>query len=249
MAEHESEQIDPSGTPLRSRAPTRDSRWFFVGTAALLLVIVAVGFAPTFYLPGILMPEQVAAGTLRFPAYLIAHGVALTLWYLLLLTQSLLVATRRGRLHRTVGVGGAALAAVIVPLSLIVVTRSVARSNLGALPVLGDFGILTLFTVLVALAIRFRKSPDVHKRLMLVASIGLVAPAIARWPGAHSALPFSVVLPQLAICAAMIVHDAVARRRVLPATLCGIAAYIATMGVSVTLAASKFGEHLVELLK
>jgi hypothetical protein len=249
MAERERDQIDPRGTPLRSTAPTRDSRWFFVGMAVVLLVIVAVGFAPTFYLPRILMPEQFAAGTLRFPAYLIAHGVVLTLWYLLFLAQSILVATRRGRLHRTVGVGGAVLAAVIVPLSLIVVTRSVARSDLGALPVLGDFGILTLFTVLVALAIHFRRNPDVHKRLMLVASISLVAPAIARWPGAHSALPFSVLLPQLTVFAALIVHDAVTRRRVLPATLFGTAAYIVTMGVSVTLAASPLGKHLVELLR
>jgi hypothetical protein len=217
--------------------------------ASVLLVIVAVGFAPSFYLPGILRPEQAAAGGLNLPPYIVLHGIVLTLWYLLLLTQSLLVATRRVRIHRTLGMGGAALAAALVPLSLLVITRSVARSNLGALPVIGDFGILALFAILVILGIHFRSRPAVHKRLMLIASIGLVAPAIVRWPGAHAAIPLSFLIPQLTMYGAIIVNDIVTGRRVHPATAWGVAAYAVTMGVTFALANSGIGHQLVNLLK
>jgi hypothetical protein len=217
--------------------------------ASVLLVIVAVGFAPSFYLPGILRPEQAAAGGLNLPPYIVLHGIAITLWYLLLLIQSLLIAKRRVRVHRALGMGGAALGAALVPLSLLVVTRSVARSNLGVLPVIGDFGLLALFTILVTLGIHFRSKPKVHKRLMLIASIGLVAPAMARWPGAHAALPLSVIIPQLTMYGAIIVHDIVTGRRVHLATAWGVAAYVVTMGVSVALANTEIGHQLVNSLK
>ncbi|HEX9794045.1 MAG TPA: hypothetical protein VGC54_08685 [Planctomycetota bacterium] len=132
-------------------------RWFFVCMASLLLVIVAVGFAPSFYLPSAYGEGQAEAGRPPVPAYIVLHGIALTLWFLLLLAQALLVATRRVRIHRTLGIAGVLLAVAFVPLSLLVVTRSVARSNLGVLPVIGDFGILTLFAVLVTVAIRMRR--------------------------------------------------------------------------------------------
>jgi len=217
--------------------------------ASVLMVIVAVGFAPSFYVPGMFGPEQAAPGKPGLPSYIVVHGIALTLWYLLLFTQSLLIATKRVRIHRSLGMGGAALAAVLVPLSLLVIIRSVARSNLGALPVIGDLGILALFATLVTLGIHFRSKPDAHKRLMVIASIGLVAPAIARWPGAESAVPLSVIVPQLAMCAAIIVHDIVTRRRVHPATAWGVAAYLVIIGITVPLAMSRIGQQFVNSLK
>ena len=47
------------------------------------------------------------------------HGIAFTAWLLLLLVQTSLVAAGRVDLHRRLGLGGAALAAVMVVLGTI----------------------------------------------------------------------------------------------------------------------------------
>lgn len=224
-------------------------RWFFVSMAAALIIVVAVGFAPSFYLRSVLSPKEVAGGVPDYPFYIVLHGIVLSLWFLLLFTQALLVATARVHVHRKLGIAGAALAAVLVPLGLFVVTRSVARSNLGALPVIGDYGILTLFAALVIIGIRFRGKPDVHKRLMLMASISLVAPALARWPGAEAAVPLSVIGPQLVLFAAIIVHDIATRRRVHRATGWGTVAYVFVLGFCVPFSQSELGQQLVKSLK
>lgn len=249
MVQPGSNQIQAAEMEFNPPTDGKGMRWFFLCMASLLLVIVAVGFAPSFYLPSVLRPEQAAAGRFSFPAYIVLHGIVLSLWYLLLFTQALLVATKRVHIHRRLGIAGTALAAVLVPLSLFVVTRSVARSNLGALAVISDYGTLVLFVTLVTVGIWFRGKPDVHKRLMLIASISIAAPAIVRWPGAESAVPLSIIVPQLTMFAALIVHDIVTRGRVHHATGWGVAAYLVVAGVSVPLALSDLGQQLVKSLK
>lgn len=243
------DQAQAVDTDAKAPANRRSVRWFFVGMASVLVVIVGVGFAPSFYLPSVIRPEESAAGKVDFPAYIVLHGILLTSWFLLLFTQAVLIATKRVHIHRSLGIAGVVIAAVLVPLSAFVVTRSVARSNLGALAVIGDYGVLLLFTLLVSLAVRNRAKPDVHKRLMLIASISIAAPAIVRWPGAESVVPFSILGPQVALFAALIVHDIITGRRVHPATGWGVAAYLVVAGVCVPLAMSDFGQQLVQSLK
>ena len=220
------------------------SRYFFVSMAVVLLVIVAGGFARSFYFRSAMHPGRVVQ---PLPGYIVVHGVVLTLWFLLFLVQTLLVSSGRVRLHRSLGVAGAALAAVLVPISMLVVVRSVVRET--ALVVFGDMALMVLFAALIIAAIRYRQRPEVHKRLMLVASISIVAPAIARWPGALARLPLSVLLPQLLLFAAVIVHDLWLSRKVYAATAWGLASYIAAVAISLPLAASKFGHTLFEALK
>ena len=45
----------------------------------------------------------------------------------------------------------------------------------------GQLGMVLQFAVLVGLAIAFRRRPDVHKRLMLLATISILPPAVARF--------------------------------------------------------------------
>lgn len=235
---------EPAATTEAKPQARRDSRsWFFVCMSSVLLIIVAVGFAKSFYLRNILHKSH-AVSTL--PVYLVLHGIVLTSWFLLFAGQTWLVATGRVRLHRSFGVAGAALAALVFALSLLVVVRSAVRET--PLVVLGDIFVLFLFAILITAGIWFRKKPDVHKRLMLLASISIVAPAIARWPGAQSMLPVSVVGPQLLLYAALILYDVSSRRRVHPATVWGVALYFVAVGMTISLASSKFGHTLIEAL-
>ena len=224
---------------------SRRGRWFFISIAALLLVIIAVGFARSFYLRSLFHNGHAASTGL--PIYLVVHGIVLTLWFLLFLVQTLLASSGRIRIHRSLGIAGAVLAAVVFSLSLVVVVRSVPRET--ALVVIGDMIVLILFAIFISMAIRFRRKPEVHKRLMTIASISIVAPAIARWPGAQATLPLSVILPQLSMLAAQVVYDVRSRRRMHPATAWGVAAYLVALGITLPLASSKLGHTLVNALR
>ena len=224
---------------------SRRGRWFFVSIAAVLLVIIGVGFARSFYFRSIFSGGH--AASTKLPAYLVVHGIVLTLWFLLFLVQTLLASSGRVHIHRTLGVAGAVLAAIVFSLSLVVVVRSVPRET--SLVVIGDIAILILFAILISVGIWFRRMPEVHKRLMTIASITIVAPAIARWPGAQAMLPLSVVLPQLSFFAAQVVYDIRSRQRVHPATAWGVAGYLVALGITIPLASSKLGHTLMNALR
>lgn len=226
-------------------AGSANGRWFFFFLASILLIIVAVGFARSFYLRPVFATGR--PGSVALPTYIVLHGIALTLWFLLFLFQTLLARSGRVRLHRSLGVAGVALAAVVFGVSMLVVVRSVVRE--AALVVIGDMGLLILFAILIVASVRFRRKPEVHKRLMAIASISIVAPAIARWPGALALLPLSVLMPQVVLFACLIVYDFISRRRIHPGTAWGMALYAVAMGISIPLAVSEFGHAFIESLK
>ncbi len=87
---------------------------------------------------------------------------------------------------------------------------------------------VALFAVLVALAILRRRDAQSHKRLMLLATIGLVTAAIARLPGVLAwGPPAFFGLTDLFIVA-IAIRDVRTRGRLHPATLWGGLALIAS---------------------
>lgn len=74
------------------RAVKRRSAFFLVA-ASLMTLIVFLGFLPSFYLRSQFRTEAL-------PLHLIVHGVIMTAWQLLFLTQTILVARRRTDLHK-----------------------------------------------------------------------------------------------------------------------------------------------------
>src|SRR5436309_1847864 len=86
---------------------TRRIRWFCLAMAASAVIVVFVGFAPTYYLKGTSAPASL-------PMRVHVHGVLFTAWIVLFFAQSALVAVRRVALHRGHAVslwGGFVLAA------------------------------------------------------------------------------------------------------------------------------------------
>src|SRR5215213_1603853 len=98
---------------------------------------------------------------------------------------------QRGRtpLHRTLGWYGAGLAAAMVATgtyaALVAANRPTGFTGMPVPPLqflaVPAFDIL-LFPAFVALAVVKRRDAQAHKRLMLLASVNLVAAAFARWP-------------------------------------------------------------------
>ena len=155
-------------------------------TSGALLAIVLVGFSPSFYL-------KVFFETPELPFYLHVHGALLTVWFVLFFAQTMLIASRRTDLHRRLGVVGLVWAVPVVIVSTITNLLAVPRLVGLARPeeiaevlaeggpiVFANFTVLVFFAICVASAAYFRRSAEIHKRLMLLASISIVPPAIDR---------------------------------------------------------------------
>ena len=155
------------------------TRWFFVWMAGACVLVAFGGFAPTYWL-------QLPAGTFIGSPLLHLHGLLFSAWTLFFLVQTIFAARRRVDRHRAWGLLGISLATAMVLVGF-AVANDVLAARLAA-----GFGdrarafhiastsIITLFGVFVFAAIAYVARPEVHKRLMLLATISVMPPAIAR---------------------------------------------------------------------
>jgi hypothetical protein len=156
-------------------------RPMYIPAALVAAFIVFAGFAPTYYLKGIFdVPDLTTLKHL--------HGAVMTTWFVLFGTQVWLVSTGNVRLHRQLGIAGIVLAMVVIAvgMQLGIASARAGFSPLAAIPALAflamPVGEMVAFAGLFATAIALRKRSDWHKRLMLVASVAMLAPAFARMP-------------------------------------------------------------------
>lgn len=163
---------------MHSSAPRHRSR-FFPYAALFALVVVLVGFFTTFTQP-------MLAGTFRGPGVMFVHGGAVFAWVVLLAVQASLVHTRRVAVHRRLGLLSLALVPLIVvstaQLGVFVLHRDLA-AGLGELATSSIVGTITtplVFMALVAAGLHYRRKPDIHKRLMWLATIAILWPAFFR---------------------------------------------------------------------
>ena len=215
--------------------------------SALLIAAVFLGFAPTYYLR--------PASATPIPPYLHVHGAAMTTWFLLLLAQSVLIATGRRAIHRKTGVAGVVVAVIIVVLNPVVVVRSVATGLADGSPIqlvslitIADLLLMLVFAVLAGLAIRWRRYPETHSRLLLLASIAVASPALGRLALHTLGTPIPGVLGQIVIALLVVAHDLKMSRRVHPASAWGAAAIIGTLLFSIALSNVEAAQAAVRLM-
>ncbi|MEO8443874.1 MAG: hypothetical protein ABI567_02580 [Gammaproteobacteria bacterium] len=153
-----------------------------MGVGVIAALIVFWGFSATFFL------RDPGAGLRPLSALLLVHGIVFSAWILVFIAQASLVAANRRDLHRRLGAVSVALAAGLVFLGLIASIDALRR---GATPIEGldarsffaiPFIDILLFAALVGAALYFRRNLETHKRLMVLASISILAAAIARIP-------------------------------------------------------------------
>ena len=181
--------------------------------SVIAALTVFAGFSRTYFLKGYF-------GTKPLTLFFHLHGAVFTGWIVLFVVQSALVRAGRTDIHRQLGIAGALLVPVMVVIGVMAATGSARRGFTppNGPPPLVFFVIpmmdLVVFSSLVATALWFRRLPDVHKRLMLLATISILTPAIARLPGVAAAGPPAFLgLTDLFIVICM-VYDKVARGRV-----------------------------------
>ena len=211
-----------------SVAPTAalvTERQFFTGMAVAMAVAAFAGFAPTYYLAAL---NDARTPVLTTSVHV--HGALNTGWMALLILQTTLIARGRPDIHRLTGMAGVVLAIGILVSGVLVAVGSERRVHTDAnAGTMGDpyvflmfpLANVVLFAVFVALGVANRGRPDTHKRLMILATISLLGPALARIitqvlgvPGAIGALWFMDVF-----LVALVAYDLSLRGRLHPATL------------------------------
>ena len=196
---------------------------FFCAMALLLLASVFIGFAHTYYLAGVFHAP--------LPGLIIhLHGAAFSIWILLFVTQTALITARRLEWHRRLGIATFAWACLMVVLGLLAAADALAR---GAGPPGRDpraffavpIGDMVIFSTLILFSFRNRTNPAAHKRLVVIATVGVSVAAINRWPFLvhhHNGAPYSYLF-LLALAA----YDLWSTRRVHSSTLWGSSYLIA----------------------
>jgi hypothetical protein len=156
-------------------------RAFYVSMSVAMVLTVFAGFARTYYLKAYFDNQPLR------PIVLV-HGLLFTLWPILFLVQSLLIANKQMGIHRRLGFAGGVLMVLMFFVGSATAISSAARGHTppGGPPPLVflviPLGDMLLVPGLVAVGIYYRRRPDVHKRLMLLATIAMLPAAIARLP-------------------------------------------------------------------
>jgi hypothetical protein len=202
------------GRPIYRPVNRAAERIFFGVMAMLLCTIVIVGFTPTYF----------GVGMLRAPLpspILHVHGATFTLWMILYLVQSALISARRVTWHRSLGTIAFCLPPIMVILGLVTAIDALHRHvMIGPLDPAVSLSIPLLgigwFSVVIFAAWRNRRKPDAHKRLILIATIGLVDAALGRFPWSRMGLsPAAGAVTGLAVLLLLvIVYDLISLRRI-----------------------------------
>jgi hypothetical protein len=236
------------------RMPGRiNDRRLYLLAAIVTPLIVLAGFARTYYLKPFF-------GTPDLPGRIVhLHGIVMTAWVLLFIVQISLVATRRTRVHQRLGIAGGVLAALVVVVGVLTALYAAARGASPGPPALAflivPLGDMLIFSVLIGLALYFRRKLQVHKRLMLLAAINLLTPAIARIPLSFIANGGPLAFFGLTdLClVAFVAYDTFKNRRLHPVFLWGSIFIIALQPLRLLLAGTdvwmNFAAGLVALVK
>ncbi len=186
-------------------------RWIFVFMAAFFVVTTLVGF-----IPDVINKEVAIQAGQRPPWPLVAHihAVVMGSWLLLLLAQSLLMATGRRAFHKQLGMIAIVLAPAVVVAGFFMMTTmyhfnwallqaappqvaEVGRKFIDSL-ILGQVEGMILFGIFVTWALLVRRTnPGMHKRLLILATVLPLPAAIDRIGWLPTSYPDSVLSPYL----------------------------------------------------
>lgn len=224
-------------------------RGFYTGMAVLMCACVYIGFGPTYF----------NAGLVRAPLFspvLHIHGAVFTLWMLLFTAQAVLVSAHRVRWHRSLGTIAFFLPPVMIVLGVMAAVTALRHGvRIGpldpatsfAIPMIGLIG----FVPVMYFSWATRRRPDVHKRLILIATAGLVEAAFGRFPWAALGVPPAAgALLGLGILLVLIVlYDVVSLRRIHRATMWAVPLTFVMNAAAVPVGMTAWWHHLAAAIR
>jgi hypothetical protein len=211
----------------RARLSLLPARRFYIGVGVFMAVMALVGFWSSYFGP-------LMTGTVDVVPVLNVHAAVYSGWLILFVCQAILAANGKIRLHRKLGQLGIYYGLALVPVGVftafsLFVSRVqaglVEQARFALLPPLVD---MVGFPILLAAAVVYRAKPEIHKRLMVVATTLLLTAATARMQFLGTPVPLHLFIPVwlLPIAAAM-TYDFVKKRMIHPVYLIGLASLAA----------------------
>jgi uncharacterized membrane protein YozB (DUF420 family) len=229
----------------------RPRRQFVIGIGIVSAALVLAGFAKTFYLRPLFLDEAL-------PSLAVVHGVIMSAWVALFIAQVWLVSRGNVRWHRRLGLAGM----VLVPLMLgLAVAMAILAMRAGHSPVPQvtpqQFLAVPLFNIAVFVGLAgtgllLRRHCETHRRLMLLAMLCLLPPAIARIPQALDVFRAGSLFLAIGVTAILViacaVRDTRANHRLHPVFLIGGLATILVLPLAVVVAHTPVWQRVAEAL-
>lgn len=191
-------------------------RRLYVGLAMLAIAMALVGFWRTYFGP-------LLAGTADKPAIIHVHAAVYVGWLAIFLTQAVLAATGRVAAHMKLGRFAIGYGVLVVAAGLLATFGMfVLRVRAGDVAeaqgrLIGPLLDMLVFVPVFAAAVYYRRKPELHKRLMIVATTALLIAAVGRMPfPAELRNPLVIQLVWAAPILLAIAHDFWRHRRVHP---------------------------------
>ena len=217
-------------TIVQSTADRKASeRRFYSRMALFLVVLVLLGFAPSFYLRGVVPSYPRPNPTL--PPTVILHGTVFTIWMAIIVAQTQLISARKHEVHMRLGKAAVLFAILMVPVMYLTAVWQVARANQPPFTdpltwTIVPLAVIIPFAVMVWNGWSKRRDAQWHKRSMMSAAILVVmGPTIARLPLAPPTLIGFTALHVLglAVFIPLFVWDRKTLGHIHPATKLGFA--------------------------
>lgn len=221
-------------------------RWIFVGMAVWFIAIVLTGFVPD----SVMLVAAVKAGAQPpLPPILHVHAVLMASFLLLLLAQSVMMATGRSALHKQVGMAAFVLVPALIVVGILLAPTiyhgvwdgahhgppQVRAALAPVIPQLENILLLQLhagilFGIFMTMALLARtRDSGFHKRMIFVATAMPLGAAIDRMWWLPNTLPASPIGSDgyiLAALAPLFLWDVIRNRRVHRAYLVFAAIYL-----------------------
>jgi hypothetical protein len=158
-----------------------------------MLVIAFVGFWPTYYGP-------LFATTVDVHLVIHFHAAVYVGWLALFIAQAILAGTGRIRQHRSLGRVGIGYGVITILVGLLVTFHRF-DARIGELGLEESLNSLTwplldmiIFTPFFAMAVAYRRKPEIHKRLMIVATTTLLIAPAGRIVFLGNLIPWPLIL-------------------------------------------------------
>jgi hypothetical protein len=232
-----------------STFPRWVAKYFYFVMSLLIAGVVVYAFSHT-------VGRRLIHAVPRRPVLLWMHGIIFSAWVAFYILQSALVRIRKVKLHRTLGWIGAALGAsvILVGFRVPVVMAQFAIDYLQrdpraahaflAIPFLD----MVTFTTCFGLAVLWRSKPELHRRLMLIATCALTAAAFGRMDMIRSIPPLGFYFGVDALILLGVVRDLVVNRRIHAVYLTVIPLLVPAQAAAVYIAGhqSAFWLHIMD---
>ena len=202
-------------------------RKFYTRMALFLVILVLLGFGPSFYLRNIVPSYPRPNPTL--PPTVLFHGSIFTLWMAAIVAQTQLISARKHATHMKLGQLTLILAILMIPVMYLTAVWQVARANQAPFTdpltwTIVPLAVIIPFAMLIGQGWAKRRDVQSHKRLMLSAAIiTVMGPTLGRMPIAPPTLVgFTIVLLLgLALFVPLFIWDRKTTGRTHPATMLG----------------------------